>query len=241
MSGGSFNEIWAANNQPVKLGELLADGYAYQNEDGSYVKYETTLRGASIYNVKVVKCLHPNMKPGEDGVATCEYCGKSGKFVASVDGNLYTADQWKDAFKAWLGDAEDEKANGILKLYTDYKAEAADATWSVGYRPNGNTLDLNGHRMSVQGDGAFKPTNNMHLTVTDGTERGQIENILLDGNQRGSFTLESGYVGNLEMTGGAVVALKGGSVDKLDVQNCSANTNLSIQGGSIGKLNIKLG
>ena len=239
LSGGSFNEIWAANNQPVKLGELLADGYAYQNEDGSYVKYETTLRGASIYNVKVVKCLHPNMKPGEDGVATCEYCGKSGKFVASVDGNLYTADQWKDAFKAWLGDAEDEKANGILKLYTDYKAEAADATWSVGYRPNGNTLDLNGHRMSVKDDSAFKPTNNMHLTVTDGTERGQITNILLDGSQGGSFTLESGYVGHLEMTGGAVVALKGGSVDNLDVQNCSANTNLSIQGGSIGKLNIK--
>ena len=239
LSGGSFNEIWAAAHQPVKLGELLADGYAYQNEDGSYVKYETTLQGASIYNVKVVKCLHPNMKPGEDGIATCEYCGKSGKFVASVDGNLYTADQWKDAFNAWLGDAEDEKANGILKLYTDYEAEAADATWSVGYRPNGNTLDLNGHRMSVQGDGAFKPTNNMHLTVTDGTERGQIENILLDGSQRGSFTLESGYVCNLEMTGGAVVALKGGSVDKLDVQNCSANTNLSIQGGSLGKLNIK--
>lgn len=239
LSGGSFNEIWAANNQPVKLGELLADGYAYQNEDGSYVKYETTLRGASIYNVKVVKCLHPNMKPGEDGVATCEYCGKSGKFVASVDGNLYTADQWKDAFKAWLGDAEDEKANGILKLYTDYKAEAADATWSVGYRPNGNTLDLNGHTMSVQNDGAFKPTHNMHLTVTDGKEIGQITNILLDGSQGGSFTLESGYVCNLEMTGGAVVTLEGGSVDTLDVRNSSANTNLSIQGGSLGKLNIE--
>ena len=239
LSGGSFNEIWAADFGSVKLGELLADGYAFQNEDGPYVKYETTLQGESIFNVKVVKCLHPNMKPDETGVATCEYCGKSGKFVASVDGNLYTAGQWKDAFKAWLGDAEDEKANGILKLYTDYKAEAADATWSVGYRPNGNTLDLNGHMMSVQGDGAFKPTNNMHLTVTDGTERGQITNILLDGSQRGSFTLENGYVCNLEMTGGAVVALKGGRVDKLDVQNCSANTNLSIQGGSIGKLNIK--
>ena len=238
LSGGSFNEIWVAGFGPVKLGELLADGYAFQNEDGSYVKYETTLQGASIYNVKVVKCLHPNMKPGEDGVATCEYCGKSGKFVASVDGNLYTADQWKDAFKAWLGDAEDEKANGILKLYTDYKAEAADATWSVGYRPNGNTLDLNGHRMSVTDDSAFKPTNNMHLTVTDSTEIGQITNILLDGSQHGSFTLESGYVGNLEMTGGAVVTLKGGRVDTLDVQNCSANTNISIQGSSLGKLNI---
>ena len=238
LSGGSFNEIWVAGFGPVKLGELLADGYAYQNADGSYVKYETTLQGASICNVKVVKCLHPNMKPDETGVATCEYCRKSGKFVASVDGNLYTADQWKDAFKAWLGDAEDEKANGILKLYTDYEAEAADAMWSVGYRPNNNTLDLNGHKMSVKGDGAFKPTNNMHLTVTDGTERGQITNILLDGSQRGSFTLESGYVCNLEMTGGAVVTLEGGSVDTLDVRNSSANTNLSIQGGSLGKLNI---
>ena len=241
LSGGSFNEIWVADFGPVNLGELLAEGYAYQYTDGvdRFVEYTKTLQGESIYNVKVVKCLHPNMKPGENGIATCEYCGKSGKFVASVDGNLYTADQWKDAFKAWLGDAEDEKANGILKLYTDYEAEAADATWSVGYRPNGNTLDLNGHRMSVKNDSAFKPTNNMHLTVTDGTERGQIENILLDGSQRGSFTLESGYVCNLKMTDGAVVALKGGSVDNLDVQNCSANTNLSIQGGSIGKLNIK--
>ena len=241
LSGGSFNEIWVAGFGPVKLGELLAEGYAYQYTDGvdRFVEYTKTLRGESIFNVKVVKCLHPNMKPDENGVATCEYCGKSGKFVASVDGNLYTADQWKDAFKAWLGDAEDEKANGILKLYTDYEAEAADATWSVGYRPNGNTLDLNGHRMSVKGDGAFKPTNNMHLTVTDGTERGQIENILLDGSQHGSFTLESGYVCNLKMTGGAVVTLKGGRVDKLDVQKNTANTNLSIQGGSLGKLNIK--
>ena len=240
LSGGSFNEIWAAAHQPVKLGDLLVSGYALQYKDGSYEQHTKTLQDESIYNVKVVKCLHPNMKPGEDGVATCEYCGKSGKFVASVDGNLYTADQWKDAFKAWLGNAEDEKANGILKLYTDYEAEAADAMWSVGYRPNNNTLDLNGHKMSVKGDGAFfKPANNMHLTVTDGTERGQITNILLDGSQNGSFTLESGYIGNLVMTGGAVVALKGGSVDELDVKNCSANTNLSIQGGSLGKLNIE--
>ena len=238
LSGGSFNEIWVADFGPVKLGELLADGYAYQKADGAYVEYGTTLRGTSIYNVKVVKCLHPNMKPDATGVATCEYCGKSGKFAASVDGNLYTADQWKDAFKAWLGDAKDENANGILKLYKDYEANAADATWSVGYRPNGNTLDLNGHKMSVQNGGTFKPTNNMHLTVIDGTELGHIENILLDGRQRGSFTLESGYVGEVGITGGAVVALKGGSVDKLDVRDSSANTNLSIQGGSIGKLNI---
>ena len=229
LSGGSFNEIWAAAHQPVKLGDLLVSGYALQYKDGSYEQHTKTLQDESIYNVKVVKCLHPNMKPGEDGVATCEYCGKSGKFVASVDGNLYT--DMNGAISYWL------ENGGTLKLYADYTAATEKATWTIV--SGEHSIDLNGHRMSVKGDGAFKPTNNMHLTVTDGKEIGQIENILLDGSQRGSFTLENGYVCNLEMTGGAVVALKGGSVDNLDVQNCSANTNLSIQGGSIGKLNIK--
>ena len=229
LSGGSFHEIWAANHQPVKLGDLLVSGYALQYEGGSYEQYTKTLQNGSIYNVKVVKCLHPNMEPGEDNVATCEYCGKSGKFVASVDGNLYT--NMDEAISYWLANG------GTLKLYADYTAATEKATWTIV--SGEHSIDLNGHRMSVQGDGAFKPTNNMHLTVTDGTEIGQITNILLDGSQGGSFTLESGYVGNLKMTGGAVVALKGGSVDELDVQNCSANTNLSIQGGSLGKLNIK--
>ena len=230
LSGGSFNEIWAADFGPVKLGDLLADGYAYQNEDGSYVKYGRTLQGASIYNVKVVKCLHPNMKPDETGTATCEYCGKSGKFVASVDGNLYT--DMDEAITYWLANG------GTLKLYADYTAATEKATWTIV--SGEHSIDLNGHTMSVQGDGAFfKPTNNMHLTVTDSKEIGQITNILLDGSQNGSFTLKSGYVGNLKMTGGAVVTLKGGSVDTLDVQKNTVSTNLSIQGGSIGELNIK--
>ena len=225
LSGGSFNEIWAANHQPVKLGDLLVSGYALQHDDGSYEQYTKTLQNGSIYNVKVVKCLHPKMEPDKTtGIATCEYCGKSGKFVASVDGSLYT--DMNEAISYWLTNG------GTLKLYGDYIA--ADGTWKVG--SGSHTVNLNGHRMLVKDGSAFKPTNNMHLTVTDGTEIGQITNILLEG---GSFTLESGYVGNLGMTGGAVVALKGGSVDKLDVQNSSANTNLSIQGGRIDKLNIK--
>ena len=233
LSGGSFNQIWAANHKPVKLGELLEEGYAYQYTDGEhkgqFVEYTKTLQNGSIDNVKVVKCLHPNMKPDETGTATCEYCGKSGKFVASVDGNLYT--DMDEAITYWLANG------GTLKLYADYTAATEKATWTIV--SGEHSIDLNGHMMSVKDDGAFKPTNNMHLTVTDGTERGQIENILLDGSRHGSFTLESGYVCNLKMTDGAVVALKGGSVDKLDVQYCSANTNLSIQGGSIGELNIK--
>ena len=221
LNGGTFATL---NVNGAAAGSLLAPGYAFQNADtGAYVEYSST---ADMENVKVVKCPHSGVTPKEDRTGVeCKYCGAN--FAATLDNAPY--DTIDAAVSAWL------KTGGTLKLYGNYTA--ADGTWSIG--SGLHTVNLNGYRMSVQNDGAFKPTNNMHLTVTDGTERGQIDNILLDGNQRGSFTLESGYVGNLEMTGGAVVALKGGSVDELDVQNCSANTNLSIQGGSIGELNIK--
>ena len=222
LNGGTFTKLYLDS---AAAGSLLASGYAFQNADtGAYVEYSST---ADMENVKVVKCPHSGVTLKEDHTgAECKYCGAS--FAATLNDAPYgTIDA---AIADWLKDG------GTLKLYADYTA--ADGTWHIG--SGSHTVDLNGHMMSVQGDGnAFKPTNNMHLTVTDGTERGQITNILLDGSQRGSFTLESGYVCNLEMTGGAVVTLLGGRVDNLDVKNCSENTNLSIQGGSIGKLNIK--
>lgn len=222
LNGGTFAML---NVNGATAGSLLAEGYAFQNAGtGAYVEYSST---ADMENVKVVKCPHSSVTLKEDNTgAECKYCGAS--FAATLDDAPY--DTIDAAVSAWL------KNGGTLKLYADYTA--ADGTWEVS--SGSHTINLNGHRMSVQGDGnAFKPTNNMHLTVTDGKEIGQIENILLDESQRGSFTLESGYVGNLKMAGGAVVALKGGSVDNLDVQDCSENTNLSIQGGSLGKLNIK--
>ena len=223
LNGGTFATLYING---AAAGSLLAKGYAFQNVDtGAYVECSST---ADMKNVKVVKCPHSDVTLKENHTgAECKYCGAS--FAATLNDAPY--DTIDDAVTDWLTNG------GTLKLYADYTA--ADGTWSIG--SGSHTVDLNGHRMSVQGDGSafFKPTNNMHLTVTDGTELGQITNILLDGSQRGSFTLESGYVGNLKMTGGAVVTLKGGSVDNLDVQNCSANTNISIQGSSLGKLNIE--
>ena len=224
LNGGTFAKL---HFNGAEAGSLLASGYAFQNADnGAYVEYSST---ADMENVTVVKCPHSGVKLKEDHTgAECKYCGAS--FAATLDDAPYG--KIDAAVADWLA------KGGTLKLYADYTAATEKATWTIV--SGEHSIDLNGHRMSVQGDGnAFKPTNNMHLTVTDGTGLGQIENILLDGSQRGSFTLESGFVGNLEMTGGAVVALKGGRVDKLDVQNCSENTNLSIQSGSLGKLNIE--
>lgn len=222
LNGGTFAKLYLDS---AASGSLLASGYAFQNADtGTYVECSST---ADMENVKVVKCPHSGVTlKGDHTGAECKYCGAS--FAATLDDAPYG--RIDAAVTDWL------KNGGTLKLYADYTA--ADGTWEVD--SGSHTINLNGHMMSVKGDGAFfKPTNNMHLTVTDSTERGQITNILLDGSQNGSFTLESGYVHNLKMTDGAVVTLKGGSVDKLDVQKNTAKTNLSIQGGSLGELNIE--
>ena len=224
LNGGTFTTL---NVNGAAAGSLLAKGYAFQNADtDAYVECSST---ADMENVKVVKCPHNGVTLKKDHTgAECKYCGAS--FAATLNDAPYgTIDA---AVTDWLA------TGGTLKLYADYTAATEKATWTIV--SGEHSIDLNGHRMSVQGDGnAFKPANNMHLTVTDGTERGQIDNILLDGSQDGSFTLKSGYVGNLKMTGGAVVTLLGGRVDNLDVQKNTENTNLSIQGGSIGNLNIK--
>ena len=136
LSGGSFNEIWVADFGPVKLGELLADGYAYQNADGSYVKYETTLQGASIYNVKVVKC--PHAKINEDG--HCAYCNAT-DFVAQVMAADGSSSAYTDIAAA-IAAAD----GGTLKLL----ANAGEITIGSPLK-----LDLNGKtaaKLTVTGD-----------------------------------------------------------------------------------------
>lgn len=136
LSGGSFNEIWAANHQPVKLSDLLASGYALQHEDGSYVEYGTTLQGASIYNVKVVKC--PHAKINEDG--HCAYCNATG-FVAQV-----TAADGSSSAYTNIAAALAAADGGTVKLLAD----AGEITISSPLK-----LNLNGKtaaKLTVTGD-----------------------------------------------------------------------------------------
>ena len=136
LSGGSFNEIWAANHQPVKLSDLLASGYALQHEDGSYVEYGTTLQGASIYNVKVVMC--PHAKINEDG--HCAYCNATG-FVAQV-----TAADGSSSAYTNIAAALAAADGGTVKLLAD----AGEITISSPLK-----LNLNGKtaaKLTVTGD-----------------------------------------------------------------------------------------
>ena len=136
LSGGSFNEIWVADFGPVKLGELLADGYAYQNADGSYVEYGTKLQGASIFNVKVVNC--PHAKINEDD--HCAYCNATG-FVAQVTAADGSSSAYTDIAAA-IAAAD----GGTVKLL----ANAGEITISSPLK-----LDLNGKtaaKLTVTGD-----------------------------------------------------------------------------------------
>ena len=138
LSGGSFNEIWVAGFGPVKLGELLAEGYAYQYTDGvdRFVEYTKTLQGESIYNVKVVKC--PHAKINEDG--HCAYCNATG-FVAQVTAADGSSSAYTDIAAAIAA-----AGGGTVKLL----ANADEITIGSPLK-----LDLNGKtaaKLTVTGD-----------------------------------------------------------------------------------------
>lgn len=200
LSGGSFNEIWAADFGPVKLGELLADGYAYQNADGSYVEYGTALQGASICNVKVVKCPHADAKDG-----TCLYCGQTG-ILAMVGDTIY--DSVSSAVAAWLANG------GTLKLFDDYGQGAnGNALDLISAKAAWLAIDLNGHGFYKDCQGDIKLGGGKRLTITDSSGKGTgvFGPVTAD---RGTLTLESGHLQGLKVFSDSepTILLKGGKL-----------------------------
>ena len=204
-SGGKFNEIWVAGFGPVKLGELLAEGYAYQKADGSYVEYGTTLQGASIYNVKVVKCPHADAEGG-----TCLYCGQTG-ILARVGDTTY--DDVGKAVKGWLANG------GTLTLFDDYgEGFNANALDLISAKAKGLAIDLNGHGFYKDCQGDIKLGGGKSLTITDSKEKtgsqGAFGPIIAD---NGRLTLESGHLQGLRVpsSSSATILLWGGKVTSI--------------------------
>ena|GEM_PF-6535776 len=139
MSGGSYDEIWVADNIQLPLGKLLEEGYAFQYIDDksdvkTYVEYTKTLKKESVYNVKVVKCPHEKVENG-----TCAYCGMQG-IKATLGGETYT--DIETAVNNWLDNG------GLLKLYSEYPYNASIDF----YRAEGKslTIDLNGYHFNAK-------------------------------------------------------------------------------------------
>ena len=157
LSGGSFNEIWAANHQPVKLGDLLVSGYALQYENGSYEQYTKTLQGASIYNVKVVECPHGGKNGFDNNSTNCPYCNAPAVAETALN-NGEGSSLWRRFADLQTAIDADRDGGAEFKLLTDVTGDYT----IIGTQDTG--LDLNGH--SITGTVTVKGTKGDFITTT---------------------------------------------------------------------------
>ena len=129
LSGGSFDSIKIKNGADYQ--SLLAAGYAYQKQDGAWVKLSEMNANTA---VTVVECSHPDDPSGGN---VCPYCGYAAE-VTKTDGST-SYHRTVDAAIAAAGD-------GTVKLLAD----AGAITISSPLK-----LDLNGKtaaKLTVTGD-----------------------------------------------------------------------------------------
>ena len=199
LNGGRYDEIAYVSDNTIKLGDLLAEGYAFR-QNGTFLEYASKLESnGTVKKVEVVKCPHPDAKDGK-----CLYCGKDG-ILARVGDTTYGS--VSDAVVAW-------RANGgTLKLYTDGGDPDIDFSSATG---QSFTIDLNGCKFN---DGAaITLSGGKSLTIMDSKEttssQGAFGPLVAD---NGTLTLESGYLQKLTVPSDslATILLKGGKVSAL--------------------------
>ncbi len=201
LSGGKYSELWIADHGGVRLGDLLADGFAFQKADGSYVNYAEKFQNTTLTNLTVVECPHDDAENGR-----CLYCNEDG-IAATVDGIFYDLDHVNHAIAAWLA------TNGsTLKLFTDASTDELDLSSAAA---DSLTIDLNGHSFTKNGD-AVKLNGGKRLTIKDskGENKGVFGPVLADS---GKLTLESGCLKglNIPSSSTAQIILNGGKVSAI--------------------------
>ena len=129
LSGGSFNSIQIWNGANYQ--SLLAEGYAYQKQDGTLVRLSEMNENTA---VTVVKCSHPDDSSGGN---VCPCCGYAAA-VTKTDGSI--------SYHRTAGEAIAAADGGTVKLL----ANAGEITISSPLK-----LDLNGKtaaKLTVTGD-----------------------------------------------------------------------------------------
>ena len=129
LSGGSFDSIKIENGADYQ--SLLAAGYAYQKQDGAWVKLSEMNANTA---VTVVECSHPDDPSGGN---VCPYCGYAAE-VTKTDGSI--------SYHRTAGEAIAAADGGTVKLL----ANAGEITIGSPLK-----LDLNGKtaaKLTVTGD-----------------------------------------------------------------------------------------
>lgn len=204
LNGGRYDEIAYKREKMIKLGDLLAEGYAFR-QNGTFLEYAKELKNKdTVKKVEVVKCPHPDAKDGK-----CLYCGQTG-ILARVGDTTY--DDVGKAVKDWLANG------GTLTLYDNAPtySNGNDVDFSSGSN-NPFIIDLNGFRFNYAG-AAITLNGGKSLTIKDSREKessnGAFGPLVAD---NGTLTLESGYLQKLTVPSDslATILLKGGKVSAL--------------------------
>ena len=162
LRGGKYEGIYCIgvylpngfSEVEIKLGDILADGYAFRYTDGDnkgqFVECETVIPcSGKITNVEVVPCTHKKVEN-----RTCVYCGKTG--IAAVSGKKIYASV-KEAL-------DDVAANGgEVKLY-----EGIDNYDSPGWDSRSYIeIDLNGQTVNMSDGSSLVLSHGTSLVIFD--------------------------------------------------------------------------
>ncbi len=173
LNGGTYGQI-LRNSDSCIAGSILEAGYAFQKEDGSFVRYNTEITNSNtLNNVTVVKC---SAHQDKDNDNLCDYCNTN---ISSAAAKVTTA---KGAIYYFMA----EQASGVQTV----DAAVASATDTVTLLTdhltinNANcTIDLNGQTgITITASGS-------DLVVTDSGTNGTV--ALLD-TTSGSAKLKGG-------------------------------------------------
>ena len=190
LDGGTYGLLYCNGYTNNIVGSFLKAGYAfrYADETAAYLPYNTALEGwpgvTHIWNVRVVKCPHGEIKNG-----ACTYCNAS--IAASVRG---------DSGEVYFGDfltafAEARAIGRTVKLYADYIYDAPFAL-------DGGTvtIDLNGYKIApADGVTAKLTLNGTDLTIQDSSETASGSIGLLQVT-KGNLILQSGWLNGLTVS-----------------------------------------
>ena len=201
LNGGRYDEIAYVSDNTIKLGDLLAEGYAFR-QNGTFLEYASKLESNdTVKKVEVVRCPHVDAEGGK-----CLYCNQDG-ILARVGDTTYGS--VSDAVAAWMTNG------GTLKLFDDYGQSAdGNALDLISAKAAWLAIDLNGHTFYQNCKNNIKLGGGKRLTITDSSGKGTgvFGPVTAD---RGTLTLESGCLEKLTVPSSstAKILLKGGRVN----------------------------
>ena len=230
LRGGSYDNISITMKSEdgatryIPYGSILAEGYAFQYTDGTFVDYAAKAEysgGGSLSNVKVVRC---TSHVDADGNNLCDYCNTdlTANTVATlmVDGATYYYTDLPSALNAA------SSKGGTVTLQKDVE-NVSEMLVIEGFLHV--TLDLNGKKITGSGSSTLLGISNLSdVTICDSSESkaGQIK------------CTASGYA--VYISEGCYLTISGGTFEGTDDATTSAlgyavgfdNARLIITGGT---------